>query len=110
MSTDKQLLCLFTSRYVCVTWQAATVIRGVSLLHTGASVLARRGAAGHVRGLAVLPGVLVRTAAVVRADFVHTHAAVETGRGSLGALVDVLLAGLTVEGRRAGADVGGVKG
>lgn len=58
----------------------------------------------------MLAGVLLRTATVVRAHLVHTHAAVQAGRGRLGALVDVLLAGLTVEGGRAGADVGGIEG
>lgn len=58
----------------------------------------------------MLTGVLLRTAAVVRAHLVHTHATVKTGRGSLGALIDVLLAGLTVEGGWAGADVGGIEG
>jgi len=94
----------------CVTWEAAAVIDGVSLLHTGASALARRGAARHVGRLAVSAGVLLRTAAVVRAHLVHAQAAVVAGRGTLGALVDVLLAGLTVEGGRAGADVGGIEG
>lgn len=93
----------------CVTWQAAAVVDGVPLLDAGASVLARRGAARHVGGLAVLASVLLRAAAVVRAHLVHAHAAVEAGRGSLGALVDVLLAGLTVEGGRARADVGGIE-
>lgn len=50
---------------VCGTWQAATVVGGVSFLDAGSSVLAGRGAAGHVRGLTVLPGVVLRTAAVV---------------------------------------------
>lgn len=48
-------------------------------------------------------------AAVVRAHLVHTHAAIEARRGQSGALVHILLTGLAVEGRRAGADVGGVK-
>lgn len=94
----------------CEAWQAAAVVGGVSLLDASASVLARRGAARHVGGLAVLPGVLLRTAAVIRAHLIHADAAVETGRGGLGTLVDVLLAGLPVEGRRAGADVGGIEG
>lgn len=92
------------------TWQAATVEKGVSLLDTGATVLARRGAAWRVGGLAVLAGVLLGAATVVRAHLVHAHAAVETGEGGLGALVDVLLAGLAVEGGRARADVGRVEG
>lgn len=92
------------------TWQAAAVVGGVSLLDAGASILAWRGAAWHVGGLAVLAGVLLRTAAVVRSHLVHTHAAVEAGGGGLGALIDVLLAGLTMESGRAGADVGGIEG
>lgn len=50
---------------LCVTWQAGAVIGGVSLLDAGASVLAWRGAAWRVGGLAVLASVLLRTAAVV---------------------------------------------
>lgn len=57
-----------------------------------------------------MASVLLRTTAVVRAHLVHTHTTIKTRRGSLGALVDVLLAGFTMEGGRAGADVGGVKG
>ena len=95
---------------MCVTWKAATIVGGVSLLHAGASILAGGGAAGHVGGLTVLAPVLERTAATVRAHFVDTRPAVETGGGALGALVHVLLAGLTVEGGGAGADVGGVVG
>lgn len=91
-------------------WKAATIVGGVSLLHAGASILAGGGAAGHVGGLTVLAPVLERTAATVRAHFVDTRPAVETGGGALGALVHVLLAGLTVEGGGAGADVGGVVG
>lgn len=94
----------------CEAWQAAAIIGGVSLLDTGSSILAWRGAAWHVGGLTVLAGVLMRAAAVVRTHLIHTHAAVKTGRGSLGALVDILLAGLTVEGGWAGADVGGIEG
>lgn len=58
----------------------------------------------------MLSSVLLRTAAVVRAHLIHTYATVETGRWSLGTLVDILLAGLSMEGRRTGADVGGIKG
>lgn len=58
----------------------------------------------------MLAGVFLRAAAVVRADLIHTDATVTTGRGSLGAFVDVLFAGLTVEGRWAGADEGGFVG
>lgn len=65
MSTEN-LFCLFMCRYVfCLfTWKAAAVIGGVSLLHTGASIVARRGAAWHVGRLTVLAGVLMRTATV----------------------------------------------
>lgn len=108
MSTEKlQFVCLLC---LCVTWEAAAVIGGVSLLDTGASVLAWWGAAWHVGGLTVLAGVLLRASAVVWAHLVYTHATIETWRGSLSALVDVLLAGLTVEGGWAGADVGGIEG
>lgn len=89
--------------------EAAAVIGGISLLDTGAAVLAWRGATRHVGRLTVLAGVLLRASAVVRAHLIHTHATVKTRRGDLGALVDVLLARLAVEGRRAAADVGGVK-
>lgn len=58
----------------------------------------------------MLASVLLRTAAMVRAHLIHTDTTVQTGRGGLGALVDVLLAGLSVEGRRAGADVDGIEG
>lgn len=95
---------------MCSTWQAAAIIDSVSLLHAGPSVLAWRGAAWHVWGLTVLAGVLLGAAAVVRANLIHAHAAVKTRGGSLSALVDVLFAGLTVESRGAGADVGGIKG
>lgn len=71
--------------------------------------MARRGAAWHIGGLAVLAGVLLRAAAVVRAHLIHANAAVKTWRGRLGALVNVLLAGLAVEAGRAGADVGGIE-
>lgn len=54
--------------------------------------------------------VLGGTAAMVRAHLIHTRATVKTGRGSLGTFVDVLLAGLTAKGGRAGANVSGVKG
>lgn len=57
----------------------------------------------------MLAGKLRGAATVVRAHFVHAHATVEAWRGHPGALVHILLASLTVEGRRAGADVGGVK-
>lgn len=50
--------------WACETWKAATVIGGVSLLDTCASILAWRGAARHVEGLTVLAGVLLRAAAV----------------------------------------------
>lgn len=53
--------------------------------------------------------VLLRTAAVVGPHLIHTDAAIEAGSGGLGALVDVLLAGLTMEGGWAGADVVGIK-
>lgn len=49
----------------CEAWQAATIIGGVSLLDTGASVLTWRGAAWHVGALAVLASVLLRAATVV---------------------------------------------
>lgn len=49
----------------CEAWKAAAIIGGVSLLHTGASILARRRAAWHVGRLTVLAGVLMRTAAAV---------------------------------------------
>lgn len=57
----------------------------------------------------MLAGVLLRASAVVRAHLIHTHATIKTRRGNLGALVDVLLARLAVEGRRAAADVGGIE-
>lgn len=93
----------------CESKKAAAVVGGLSFLDAGASILTRRGAARHVEGLASRAGVLLRTAAVVRAHLIHAHAAVEAGRGNLGALVHVLLAGLTVKGGWAGADEGGIK-
>ena len=50
-------------------------------------------------------GVLLGAAAVVGAHLVHAHPPVAARGRGLGALVDVLLAGLAVEGGRAGADV-----
>lgn len=57
----------------------------------------------------MLAGVLLRASAVVQAHLIHTHATIKTRRGNLGALVDILLARLPVEGRRAAADVGGIE-
>lgn len=91
------------------TRQTAAVEGGVPLLDAGATIEAGRGAAGCVGNVAVLAGELRGAAAVVRAHFVHAHAAVEAQGGDPGALVHVLLASLTVEGRWASADVGGVK-
>lgn len=51
----------------------------------------------------MLTSKLLRTAAVVRANFVDTEAAIETWRWIDGTLVNVLLAGLTLEVGRAGA-------
>lgn len=87
------------------TWHTGAFIVGVTLLDAGASILARRRAAGQVAFLAVLAGVLGRAAAVVAADHVDARAAV-LARWEVGvALVDVLLAGLAREEGRAGADV-----
>ena len=72
--------------------------------------MAGRGAAGQVGGLAVRAGELLGAAAVEGAHLVDADAPVAAGRGRLGALVDVLLAGLPVEGGGAGADVVGVEG
>lgn len=47
---------------------------------------------------------------MIRAHFVYTDTTIEAQRGGLRTLVDILLTGLAVEGRRAGADVGGIKG
>lgn len=49
---------------------------------------------------------LLRTATVVRANFVDTEATIETWRRILGTFVNILLAGLTTEIGRAGALVG----
>lgn len=57
----------------------------------------------------MLAGVLLRASAVVRAHLIHTNATIKTRRGNLGALVDILLARLAVEGRRTAADVGGIE-
>lgn len=58
----------------------------------------------------MLASVLLRASAVVRSHLIYTHATIKTRRGTLSTLIDVLLAGLTMEGRWAGADVGGIKG
>lgn len=79
-------------------------------MNAGASILAWRGAAWHVRCLTVLASVLQRASAMIRAHFVYTNATIEARGGGLRTLVDILLTGLAVEGRRAGADVGGIKG
>lgn len=97
-------------RYPCVTWKTGAVVGGVSLLNTGASILAWRGAAWHVWCLTVLASVLRRASAMVRAHLIDTNAAIEARGGGLCALVDILLAGLAMEGGWAGADVGGIKG
>lgn len=47
---------------------------------------------------------------MVRAHLIYTNTTIEAGGGGLRALVDILLAGLAVEGGWAGADVGGVQG
>lgn len=47
---------------------------------------------------------------MVRAHLVDTNAGIEARGGGLCALVDILLAGLAVEGGWAGADEGGIKG
>lgn len=47
---------------------------------------------------------------MVRSHLIYTHATVKTWRGTLSTLVDVLLAGLAMEGRWAGADIGGIEG
>lgn len=47
---------------------------------------------------------------MIRAHFVDTNATIEARGGGLRTLVDILLTGLAVERRRAGADVGGIKG
>lgn len=47
---------------------------------------------------------------MIRAHFVYTNTTVEARGGGLRTLVDILLTGLAMEGRRAGADVGGIKG
>lgn len=44
---------------------------------------------------------------MIRAHLIHAYAAIETGRGSLGTLVYILLAGLTSKSAWAFADVGG---
>lgn len=92
-----------------LTGKTAAVKGGVPFLDAGATIKAWRGAAGRVRHVAVLAGELLGAAAVVRAHLVHAHAAVEAQRWHSCALIHVLLAGLAVEGRRASADVGGVK-
>lgn len=53
----------------------------------------------------MLASVFLRAATVVRAHLVHTYTTIKTGRGSLGTLVDILLAGLTMESGWAGADI-----
>lgn len=47
---------------------------------------------------------------MIQAHFVYTNTTIEAWGGGLRTLVDILLTGLAVEGRRAGADVGGIKG
>lgn len=92
------------------TWQASALVGGLSFLYAGAPVVAGRGIAGHVEDLAMLASVLQQASAVVGAHLVDTSAAILADRGILGALVDILLAGLPVEGRRTVAQVMGLKG
>lgn len=113
MSTEKKVnyhCSVYLCIEICVTWEAATVVSGVSFLDAGASILAWWGAAWRVGGLTVFAGVLLRTATVVWSHLIHTCATIKTMRGSLGALIDVLLASLTIKRGRAGADVSGLKG
>lgn len=56
------------------------------------------------------PRVLGRAAAPVRPHLVFTSSTIPAGRGILGALVDVLLARLAREERRAVTDEVGLKG
>lgn len=92
------------------TWQTRAFIAGLPLLYAGAPVKARWGVAGLIEGLAIFPRVLRRAAAAIRAHLVLTHAAVLAGWRNLGALVDVLPAGLAWEEGRAVADVVGIEG
>lgn len=58
----------------------------------------------------MLASVLLRASAVERTNLIYTYATIKAWRGSQSALVDILLAGLTMEGGWAGADVGGING
>lgn len=58
----------------------------------------------------MLTSILLWAAAVVRAHLIHTYTTIEAGRGRLGTLIDILLAGLTMESRWAGADIVRFKG
>ena len=93
-----------------LTWHAGALVAGVSLLDAGAPAVARRRVAGHVAALAVHARILRGTLAAEGAHLVDAHTPVQAGRRALGALVDVLLAGLAGEELRAGADVVGLKG
>lgn len=94
--------------YEFPTWHTGAFVAGLSLLDAGAPVVAGRRAAGQVAALAVPARVLLRTLARVPAELVDARAAVLAGRRV--ALVHVLLAGLSREERRAGADVDGLDG
>lgn len=76
------------------TWQTGALVARLSLLYAGAPVVAWRGVTGLIEGLAVFPGVFHRAVAAIRAHLVLTHATVLARRGTLGALIDVLFAGL----------------
>lgn len=96
--------------WACKAWQTAAVISCVPLLNTRASVLAWRRTAWHVESFTVLTRILLRTPAVVGPHLVHTHTTILTERGQLGAFVDILLAGFTMEGWWTCTDECGVKG
>lgn len=96
--------------FSCKTWHTGAFVAGLSPLDAGSSVMAGRRVAGQVAALAVLARVLQRAAALVAADLVDAHSAVLAGRLAHVALVDVLLAGLSGEEGRAGADVVGLDG
>lgn len=116
--TDSTVLTVVTGAIINVVftvwagkaWQTGAVVGCVPFLDARASVLARRGTAGHVERFAVRAGILLRAPAVVRPHLVHAHAAVVARRGQLGAFVDILFAGFAVEGGRTRADEGGVEG
>lgn len=97
-------------KYKECTWHTGAFIAGLSFLDARSSIMAGRRVAGQVPTLAVLACVLRRALAPVATNVVDAHAVVLAGRRAHVALVDILLAGLSREEGRAGADKVGLDG